>query len=458
MAEVLPSRKSLTINPLKMSQPLGGAMAFMGVDSCMPLLHGSQGCTAFGMVLLVRHFREAIPFQTTAMNEVTTILGGLDNLEQACLNIYNRTQCKVIGICTTGLTETRGEDLQGDIRLIRQRHPELADVQLIPVQTPDFSGALQTGWSKAVAAMVEQMVVPASARVSAQINILAGSHLTPGDIEEIRELVEAFGLDPIVLPDLSGSLDGHVPDRYIGTTYGGTTCDDIRAMGASVHTIAIGQQMQAAAELLEKKAGVPFSVVDRLSGLVAVDAFVRQLQKISGRSAPAKVRRQRSQLQDAMLDGHFSFGRTKVALAAEPDLLFALSTFLAEMGAEVVGAVTSVDSPVLAKIPAGQVVIGDMDDFEQGAAKGEAALLLTHSHGRMAAERLGIPLFRVGFPMFDRLGAAHQRTVGYKGTRDLIFALGNLLLEQSHQADGVDWPAIGTNAPGEGGHAPVSTH
>jgi nitrogenase molybdenum-iron protein NifN len=302
------------------------------------------------------------------------------------------------------------------------------------------------------------MVVPATARVAGQINILAGSHLTPGDIEEIRELVEAFGLDPIVLPDLSGSLDGHVPDRYIGTTYGGTTCEDIRSMGASVHTIAIGQQMQSAAELLAKKAGVPFSIIDRLTGLVAVDAFVRQLQEISGRSAPAKVRRQRSQLQDAMLDGHFSFGRTKVALAAEPDLLFALSTFLAEMGADVVGAVTSVDSPVLAKIPVAQVVIGDMDDFEQGAAKGEAALLLTHSHGRMAAERLGIPLFRVGFPMFDRLGAAHQRTVGYKGTRDLIFVLGNLLLEHSHEADGVDWQALTANAPGEGGHAPASTH
>ncbi len=458
MAEVLHPRKSLAINPLKMSQPLGGAMAFMGVDSCMPLLHGSQGCTAFGMVLLVRHFREAIPFQTTAMNEVTTILGGLDNLEQACLNIFKRTQCKIIGICTTGLTETRGEDLQSDIRLIRQRNPELAEVALIAVATPDFSGALQTGWSKAVAAMVEQMVPPTAVTVPSQVNILAGSHLTPGDIEEIRDMVEAFDLDPIILPDLSGSLDGHVPDRYIGTTYGGTTVDDIRAMGASAHTIAIGQQMQPAAQALSDKAGVPFTVLDRLTGLVAVDAFVRQLQRISGRSAPARLRRQRSQLQDAMLDGHFSFGRTKVALAAEPDLLFALSAFLSEMGAEVVGAVTTVDAPILAQVPAEQVVIGDMDDFEQAAAKAGAALLLTHSHGRMAAERLGIPLFRVGFPMFDRLGAAHQRTVGYKGSRDLIFALGNLLLEHSHEGHAEDWHPAAANVAGEGGHAPASTH
>ncbi|MDR3437082.1 nitrogenase iron-molybdenum cofactor biosynthesis protein NifN [Telmatospirillum sp.] len=458
MATVVNARKALAINPLKMSQPLGGAMAFMGVDRCMPLLHGSQGCTAFGMVLLVRHFREAIPFQTTAMNEVTTILGGLDNLEQACLNIHKRTGCRIIGICTTGLTETRGEDLEGDLRLIRRRQPDLAEVELVVVSTPDFAGALEVGWSKAVAAMVGQIVRTTALSRAQQINILAGSHLTPGDIEEIRGMVEAFGLEPIILPDLAGSLDGHVPDHHIGTTYGGTTVEDILAMGASVHTIAIGAQMRTAAEILEAKAGVPFTVLDRLTGLSAVDGFVRLLQDISGRSAPPRLRRQRSQLEDAMLDGHFFFGKTKVALAAEPDLLLALSCFLTELGAEVVAAVASVESPVLAKVPTDVVTIGDMDDFEQAATARGAALLMTHSHGRMVAERLGLPFFRVGFPVFDRLGAAHQRTVGYAGTRDLIFALGNLLIEHAHEAEPGDW-ALDDEPVTQGGcHASVAAH
>jgi nitrogenase molybdenum-cofactor synthesis protein NifE len=80
-------KKACAVNPLKMSQPLGAAYAFMGLDSCMPVMHGSQGCTSFGLVLLVRHFKEAIPLQTTAMNEATTIMGGYDNIEQALLNI-----------------------------------------------------------------------------------------------------------------------------------------------------------------------------------------------------------------------------------------------------------------------------------------------------------------------------------------------------------------------------------
>lgn len=455
MAEVVHPRKALSINPLKMSQPLGGAMAFMGIDGCMPLLHGSQGCTAFGMVLLVRHFREAIPFQTTAMNEITTILGGVENLEQACLNIHNRTKCKVIGICTTGLTETRGEDLKGDVKLIRQRHPELAEVEIVYVATPDFAAALEQGWSKAVTAMVEQIVQPCAGTAEGQVNILAGSHLTPGDIEEIREMVEAFGLAPIILPDLSGSLDGHVPDQYIGTTCGGATVEDIRAMGRSAFTIAIGEQMRHAAAALEAKAGVPFEVLDRLTGLGPVDRFAHLLQQLSGRTAPARIRRQRSQLLDAMLDGHFYFGNVPVAVAAEPDLLFALTSWLAEMGAGVVTAVTSMESPILEKVPAAEVLVGDMDDLERGAARHRAKLLLTHSHGRIAAERLGVPLFRVGFPMFDRLGAAHRRTVGYRGTRDLIFDLGNLIVEHSHEAAPGDWTLPESE---ETSHATAQTH
>jgi len=54
----------------------GRGHGYDGVANCMPVLHGSQGCTSFGLVLLVRHFREAIPLQTTAMSEVATVLGG----------------------------------------------------------------------------------------------------------------------------------------------------------------------------------------------------------------------------------------------------------------------------------------------------------------------------------------------------------------------------------------------
>jgi nitrogenase molybdenum-iron protein NifN len=140
---------------------------------------------------------------------------------------------------------------------------------------------------------------------------------------------------------------------------------------------------------------------------------------------PAKIRRRRSQLQDALLDGHFHFGGKRIAIAAEPDHLFMLATFLTGLGAEIAAAVTTTgQSPILEKMPATEVKVGDLMDFEDLAAGCD--LLVTHSHGRQAAERLGIPLMRVGFPIFDRLGTQHKRTVLYEGTRDLIFEVANI--------------------------------
>ena len=457
MGQVLTSKKSCTVNPLKMSQPIGGALAFMGVKNAMPLLHGSQGCTSFGLVLFVRHFRESIPLQTTAMSEVATVLGGLDNLEQAIMTIATKSKPALIGICSTGVTEIKGDDVDGYIRLVRARHPEIANVGLVYVSTPDFKDAFQDGWAKTVTRMIEQLVEtpPGDAvRDRNRINVLPGCHLTPGDIEELREIFDGFGLDAAVLPDLSGSLDGHVPSDFAPTTTGGIALENIATMGRSSWTMAIGEQMRGAAIAMQKKTGVPFMLFDRLTGLAPNDELVSFLARISGRPVPNKLRRQRSQLLDAMLDGHFFFGGKKIAIGAEPDLLWSIGTWLTEMGCKITAAVTTTQSPLLARMPADEVVIGDLEDLESRAAGCD--LLVTHSHGRQMAERLGLAFLRFGLPTFDRLGAGHQVSVGYRGTRNLIFEIGNMFMAEHHEPGPDTW----RHANGEDDHvgAAASAH
>ncbi|HEY3327544.1 MAG TPA: nitrogenase iron-molybdenum cofactor biosynthesis protein NifN [Novimethylophilus sp.] len=451
MATVTTSHKACTVNPLKMSQPIGAALAFMGLKHCLPTLHGSQGCTSFGLVLFVRHFREMIPLQTTAMNEVTTILGGMDNIEQAIMNIWNRAKPDVIGLASTGLTETKGDDVDAYLKLIRAKHPEIADMAIIYVSTPDYVGAFQDGWSKAVVRIVQDLAVPCRVKQIDRVNVLPGSHLTPGDIEEIREIIEAFGLDPVFIPDISGSLDGHIPDDFTPTMLGGTTLGQLRTMGAARATIAIGEQMHAAAIELEMKTGVPYTVFDRLTGLEANDHLQQHLFALSGKPVPMKYRRQRSQLQDAMLDAHFFTGGKKVAIGAEPDLLWSLGSFLAEMGCELTATVTTTHSPLLEKLPAEEVLIGDLEDLETRAR--DCDLLITHSHGRQMADRLKLPFLRFGVPTFDRLGAAHKVIVGYRGTRELVFELGNTFLADAHEATPDTWAEPKNDCTSGGGCA-----
>ena len=68
MADVLIPTKALAVNPLKASQPIGASLAFLGVAQTMPLEHGARGCTSFNKLFFMRHFREPIALQTTAMD------------------------------------------------------------------------------------------------------------------------------------------------------------------------------------------------------------------------------------------------------------------------------------------------------------------------------------------------------------------------------------------------------
>ncbi|MBY5440428.1 nitrogenase iron-molybdenum cofactor biosynthesis protein NifN [Rhizobium leguminosarum] len=435
MAPVVSQTKSAAVNPLKSSQPLGAAFAFLGVDGAIPLLHGSQGCTSFALALLVRHFNEAIPLQTTAMNEAAIIVGGADRLEEAILSLKARSRPRLIGICTTASVEARDEDVAGDVENIKRRRAiELVGTEVIVANTPDFDGAIEEGWSKAVTAVIEAIARPDKQyRNPRKIAILPGWNLTVADIEHLRETAVSFGLDPVILPDVSGALDGSIPEEWMPTTYGGTKVEEIRDLGATMQCIAIGEHMRRPAEALQRLTGVPYVLFRSLTGLENVDRFIRVLAAMSRKQTPLNVRRNRMQLQDAMLDGHFHMAGKKIAIASEPDQLFQLSDFFTAMGAEIAAAVTTTGtSKALEMVPAKTVKVGDLSDLESLAAT--ADLIVTHSHGREAAKRLGIPLMRLGLPMFDRVGSQHKLTILYRGTRDVIFDLANII-QANHPPD-----------------------
>lgn len=432
---VLKRNKALTVNPLKTSQPLGATLAFLGINKAMPLMHGSQGCTAFAKVMFVRHFREPIPLQTTAMDQISTVMGADDSVVEALATIFSKNKPQVIGLMTTGLSETQGTDILRAVKMFRAAHPEFADRHVVPLNTPDFTGGLESGFALAVKALVET-IVPESQRAGLrqrQVNVLAGAHLTPGDVEALKELIEAFELRPVVLPDIADSLDGHLTaNDFTPYTVGGTPLSDIELMGESAATLVIGAALDPAADVLHARTGVRDYRFDHLLGLDAVDAFVHTLSRIAQRPVPERINRQRAQLQDALVDGHFMLGMRRVAVASEPDQLLALTEFLQGLGAEVVAAVVPSRGPALDKLPLAEVKIGDLEDLERMAREGGAEMLLGNSHLGQAAERLDLPLHRIGFPLYDVVGGYQRTAVGYRGTRALLFDLANLMLEHGH--------------------------
>ncbi len=435
MTEIIKRKKALSVNPLKASSTIGAALAFLGFRRSIPMLHGSQGCTAFGKVFFVRHFREPIPLQTTAMDQVSTILGSEESVVEGLKTISEKNQPALLGVPTTGLTETQGSDVKMAVKMFRQKHPEFEEIPVVPVSTPDYSGCLETGFAQAVEEVLATLVPDAESAGTKpgnrpkQVNILVGSFLTPGDLEELKEIVELFGLRPVVIPDLSDSLDGHLGEEdFSPLTIGGADVSELQTVGDAAATLSIGRSMKKSADILQQKTGVPDYRFDHLMSLEAVDSLVNTLHEISGEPVPEKLERQRAQLQDAMLDTHFMLGMGRFALAADPDLLYALNQMLVGIGAETVAAVSPINAPVLKEMETAQVKIGDLEDLEQLAQTEKAEILITNSHGVESAKRLDIPLLRAGFPQYDTLGGYQKCWIGYRGTKQTLFDLANIAL------------------------------
>ncbi len=436
MARVISGGRRAAFDPLKHSQPLGGALAFLGLARCIPMLHGAQGCSAFAKALLTRHFREPIPLQSSAINDVSAVLGSSESLLSALDTINERQHPDIVGVLTTGLTEVSEEDMFGVLGSSRYAAGS-RDPMVIAVSTPDFHGGLSDGWSAALQGIVA--AVPASGvTVPGRAAVLVGPALTAVDIDEIADLVRAFGLDPVVVPDLSGSLDGHLDGNWSPLTTGGTTVDALLGLAGCEVVITIGSAAAAAGGALATKAGAPLISHDHASGLAATDRLVTDLIRHTGVTAPDAARRWRRRLADGLMDSHFVLGGAKVALALEPDQLVAVGSLLYDVGAEIVTAVSPTDADVLRCAPWDEVVIGDFVDLSERAEAAGAELVVASSHGADAAAGIGAAHLTMGFPVYDRMGTQLRATSGYRGSLQLLVDAANRLLEhrESHRAAG----------------------
>ncbi|WP_163547953.1 nitrogenase component 1 [Candidatus Frankia nodulisporulans] len=283
------------------------------------------------------------------------------------------------------------------------------------------------------------------------VAVLAGPGLTAADLDELAELIRSFGFTPLLVPDLSSSVDGHLAPAWQPTTTGGTTVADLRRLPRARAVVAAGGCAAPAGELLAARTGARLFTHPHLSGLTEMDALVSELMSLSARTAPTMVRRARERLADGLLDAHFVLGGVRVAIAAEPDTLVAAGSLLRDVGAEIVTAMAPTYAPVLDDTPFDEVVLGDLTEFTTRARAAGAQLVVGSSHLREVAHRLGAAYLPVGFPIVDRLGAALAGTAGYTGSLRLLLDAANRVLDHTAASHGA--ASHGTAGHGTGGHS-----
>jgi nitrogenase molybdenum-iron protein NifN len=421
--------KPLQVNPIKLSQPMGAALAFMGIRNCMPLMHGSQGCASYAKVFYTRHFNEPIPLYNTSVGDITAILDGGDfSILMAIENITKKNTSlkpEIIGLCTTGLTETKGDDVRNVATHI--------EIPYCYVNTPDYEGGMESGWALTAKALIKQHTKETTELKPNKLLLLPHASMQPIEVEKVKEFCESFGFESYALPDLSTSLDGYLSQNQGKLGTGAIGIEEIRVLGTCATVVSIGQSMQiAATALLEKNPNILHLHFDHLMGQQNNDNFVAALMKIRQIQPKASIKRWRGRLQDAMLDSHFLIGASHFVITGEPDMCVGMCELLQSVGGTIDAVIATTYSSVLEKISAKNVFVGDLEDAEIYFKNADLVISNYHAERLLHMQERHTGLILRGFPNYEELGNQLKNDQLYEGSTYFLFEVANKLREVKH--------------------------
>ena len=443
-----------TTNACKMCTPLGAAMAFKGIQGCVPFLHGSQGCATYMRRYIISHFREPVDIASSSLGEKHAVYGGGPNLKKGILNVMQKYGASVVGVATTCLTETIGDDVPMILHEFKKEFADLDLPELVWVSTPSYGGTHMEGFHAAVKATVEQLSTDSAPNES--VNLFPG-FVSPADIRYLKAICRDFGLPVTILPDISETLDGPVLEDYQKIPSGGTPVEAIRSMAGARASIEFGrtakpEQMPGAS--LNKRNQVPVHRLGLPVGIRESDALFTVLEELSGRPTPGEHAKERGRLVDALVDGHKYVSGKRAVVYGEEDMVLGLTALLAEIGVHPVLVATG-GEPLLFEeqvleltrglVPQPPVVRKGVDFFEIGA-EAEALspdLVVGNSKGyRLMSRSMGVPLIRTGFPIHDRFGAQRVLHLGYRGAQELFDRIVNAVIERKQNDSDVGYGYI----------------
>jgi nitrogenase molybdenum-iron protein NifN len=437
-----------TRNACKLCAPLGASVAFKGIAGCVPLIHGSQGCATYIRRYLISHYKEPVDIASSNFSAETTIFGGESNLSEAIANLYKQYNPSVVGIASTCLSETIGDHVERYAKSYLEKNPNHV---VVSAKTPSYCGSHIDGFHQAVTAILEQFAVKTEA--NGKIALFPG-FLSPADYRHIKEILDDMGIEAILVPDLSETLDNPHWNEYQNIPQGGTSIDQIRATGGTHGFIQFGEIMNEGlsagrvrhgmntstpAKVMTEKFGISGATIPIPIGIKATDLFFEKLDELTGINRPAKYALERGRLIDGYVDGHkYVFGK-KALVYGEEDFALSICSFLSEIGIipSIVGSggnsgrLKDFLKDLFPENYTSITVLNDAD-FEWMAElsrQNKPDIVIGHSKGYSIARELNIPIVRVGFPIHDRVGGQRLLHIGYRGTHRLFDEIANALIE-----------------------------
>ncbi|NDY55245.1 Fe-only nitrogenase subunit beta [Desulfovibrio sulfodismutans] len=444
------------INPIFTCQPAGAQFVSIGITDCTGIVHGGQGCVMFVRLLFSQHFKESFELASSSVHEDGAVFGACTRVEQAVDVLLMRyPHVKVVPIISTCSTEVIGDDIDGVVTklntgLLKEKYAD-REVHLIPIHTPSFVGSMVTGYDIAMRDII--MHFAQKTEPSNKLNLFTG-WVNPGDVTALKHLLKEMDVEATVLFEIE-SFDSPLMPEGNHVSHGSTTIEDLRGAADAVGTLALNRyEGGKAAAYLSQEFDIPTIIGPTPIGIRNTDTFLANVRKLTGKPIPQSLVRERGVAIDALTDlTHMFFADKRVAIYGNPDLTIGLTEFCIDLEMKPMVVLLGDDNTNYAKDPRIKALQEHVDwdmeivtnaDFweleDRIKNKGlKLDLILGHSKGRFISIDYGIPMFRVGFPTYDRAGMYRHPVVGYAGAVWLAEQMANVLFTDMEYKKNKEW-------------------
>jgi len=167
-------------------------------------------------------------------------------------------------------------------------------------------------------------------------------------------------------------------------------------------------------------------------GIAATDKFLMEISRLTGKTIPEALKKERGRLVDAIADSNAHIHGKKFAIYGDPDLCYGLAAFLLELGAEPTHVLATNGNKawgekmqaLFASSPFGQNCHAypgkDLWHMRSLLFTEPVDFLIGNTYGKYLERDTGTPLIRIGFPIFDRHHHHRYPVWGYQGGMNVL--------------------------------------
>lgn len=436
-------REALVVAPPHACQPLGAELVAHAFEGSLPFVHGSQGCASYYRSTLNRHFREPAPAVSDSMTEDGAVFGGQNNLHEGLENCIALYKPKMIPVFTSCMPEIIGDDLTAFIKNARGKGIIPEGMPVPYANTPSFNGSHVHGYDSMLLSILQSLTEgkKLEGRCTGKINLIPGFDANTGNFREYKRIFAEFGTPSTILGDISDVFDSPLDGTY--RMYpGGTKLEDAADSINGKATISVGpfSATKTFSWVKDNYSGKHVALPMPL-GVAKTDAFLMKIAELSGKPVPESLKAERGRAVDAMTDAHQYIHGKKFALYGDPDQLIGYVSFLLEMGAMPVHILCSkgskkvqkeiqtlLDASMYGKL--GKIYMGkDLWHLRSLVMTEPVDAIIGDTHAKFISRDAKIPLFRFGFPIFDRVNLHRSPLIGYQGVINMVTEICNKFID-----------------------------